>query len=361
MPYDATPSGIFEWIARSSRPRASDSSALRFERMESQAALSLPEVHIPLDHHNPSHWHHRGMIWDFVLSLAGAQHVLDVGPGDGWPSLLIAPHFKEVVGIEPGARRIAVCKANAHRMGLRKARFEQMSVESMTFRPSSFDGVVAATSIEQTSDPAQALREVHRVLAPGGTLRLTYEALEATPEPVRETIAVLPGPQEGTYLIDYVVVWTARLEERNFLITVKPGNEASAKRLELWATRCAEDRYPLRDPRLERGLVRTIRTLRAGEVVSVETYRVHHFKTDALVKLLTKVGFCEVRCIVGGGLPAAQFGLEMIQSRRIESAAPLMEEMCRASARLGLAIETTRPGSIIARKPRGRAKSARSA
>ncbi len=360
MPVDATPSGICEWIARSGRPRASDSASLRFERMESQAGFNLPEVHKPLDHHNPSHWHHRGMIWDYVLSLAGAQRVLDVGPGDGWPSLLIAPHFREVVGIEPGPRRVAACKSNAQRLGLRKARFEQMSAEAMTFRAGSFDGAVAATSIEQTTDPARALGEVHRVLAPGGALRLTYEALEALPEPVRETIAVLPGPQEGTYLIDYVVVWTRRFEERNFLVVVKPGSEAGAKRLDMWATRCAEDRFPLRDPRLERGLVRTIRSLRGPEIVSVETYRVRHFKTEALIKLLAKVGFTDVRCILGGGLPAAQCGVEMIQSRRIEAAAPLMEEMCRAAARLGLAVETTRPGNIIARKTRGRAKSARS-
>jgi SAM-dependent methyltransferase len=360
MPLDATPSGIFEWIARSSRPRLSDSATLRFERMESQAAFGLPEVHKPLDHHNPSHWHHRGMIWDYVLSLAGAERVLDVGPGDGWPSLLIAPHFKEVVGIEPGSRRVAACKSNAHRMGLRKAHFEQMSVEAMTFRAGSFDGVVAATSIEQTSDPAAALSEVHRVLAAGGELRLTYEALELSPEPVRETIAVLRGPEEGTYLIDYVVAWSRRYEERNFLIEVKPANESSAKRLELWAARCAEDRFPLRDPRLERGLVRTIRALRMGEVVRVETYRVHHFKTDALLKLLAKTGFTDARCIAGGGLPAAQCGLEMVQSRRIEAAAPLMEEMCRAAARFGITVETTRPGNVIARKPRGRAKSARS-
>jgi len=360
MPLDATPSGIFEWITRSRRPRASDSATLRFERMESQAAFGLPEVHKPLDHHDPSHWHHRGMIWDYVLSLAGAQRVLDVGPGDGWPSLLIARHFREVVGIEPGPRRVAACKSNAHRLGLRKARFEQMSAGAMTFRANSFDGVVAATSIEQTPDPARALSEVYRVLAPGGALRLTYEALEAVPEPVRETIAVLPGPDDGTYLIDYVVAWTRRFEERDFLITVKPANEAGAKRLEVWATRCAEDRFPLRDPRLERGLVSTLRALRVPEIVSVETYRLQHFKTAALIKLLDKVGFTDVRCILGGGLPAAQCGLEMIQSQRIEAAAPLMEEICRASARLGIAVETPRPGNLIARKMRGRAKSARS-
>ena len=115
MAREASPSGILEWIAGNLRPRKSDAASLRFERMESQSGARMPEVHLPLDPLDPAHWHHRGMIWDYVLSLEGAERVLDIGPGDGWPALLLAPHFKEVVGIEPGARRIDVCRANAAR------------------------------------------------------------------------------------------------------------------------------------------------------------------------------------------------------------------------------------------------------
>jgi SAM-dependent methyltransferase len=242
---------------------------------------------------------------------------------------------------------------------LRKARFEQMSAVEMTFRPGSFEGVVAATSIEQTPDPAAALSEIHRVLTVGGALRLTYEVPEAAAEPVRESIAVLRGPEPGTYLIDYVVLWARQSEERTFLVEVKPANEGGAKRMELWATRCVEDILPLRDPRLERGLVRTLKALRAPEIGKVETYRVHHLRTEVLLKLLAKIGFGDVRLIAGGGLPAAQCGLEMIQSRRIEAAAPLMEEICRGAARFGIGVETTRPGNVLARKLRGRARRAR--
>ncbi len=358
MPLDATPSGIHEWILRNGRARTTDSATLRFERMDSQAAYGLPEVHRPLDHRDPAHWQHRGLIWDFVLSMGDASRVLDVGPGDGWPSLLIAPHFDEVVGIEPGPKRVAACKANAQRMRTRKARFEQMSATAMDYRSGSFDGVVAATSIEQTPDPQAALREIFRVLKVGGVLRFTYEALERQPEPVREAITILRGPTEGTYLIDYNVAWTRRLEERSYLIEVAPVSEASRKRLEIWATRCADDTFPVRDPRLERGLVRTVKAIRAPEILRIHTCRLRHFDTQKLMRLLTKIGFSDVRCIVGGGLPAAQLGREMIQARRIEAAAPLMDEMCRGAARFGIATETLRPGHILAVKPRGRTKTA---
>lgn len=47
----------------------------------------------------------------------------------------------------------------------------------LPFEDASFDGVAAASSIEQTPGPEAALKELHRVLKPGGTLRMHYESL----------------------------------------------------------------------------------------------------------------------------------------------------------------------------------------
>lgn len=356
MPRDATPSGISEWIARNCRPKTIDAATLRFERMASQAAHNLPEIHTALDHRNPAHWFHRGMIWDYVFSLEGSQRVLDVGPGDGWPSLLIARHFKEVIGIEPGPNRLEVCKANAQKMRARNARFEMMSACDMSFRSGSFDGVVAASSIEQTPNPTAALSEIHRVLKVGGTLRMTYEVFDGVVEPVREAISIQTGA-EGSFLIDYVVSWTERAEERNYLLEVLPLTEGNRKRLELWAKRCKDDAYPHRDPRLERGLGQTTKAIRKSEILKSHTFRIHHFKVRNLIRTLEKIGFTDIRPIAGGGWPAQQCGLEMIQSRRVEAAAPLMEEICRAAARIGIGLVTQRGGHLIARKAKGRATS----
>lgn len=51
------------------------------------------------------------------------------------------------------------------------------SLSAVAFEDGSFDGVMAATSIEQTPDPREALRKIYRVLRPGGHLRLDYEGL----------------------------------------------------------------------------------------------------------------------------------------------------------------------------------------
>lgn len=349
MPQAGTPSGIFEWISRSCRVHQTDSATMRYQRMASQTNFTLPEVHQPLDHTNVQHWHHRGMIWDFVYSLEGATKILDIGPGDGWPSLLLADHFKEVIGIDPAQRRIDVCRENARRLKKRNVKFELMSACDMSFRPGSFEGVVAASSIEQTPDPALALAEVFRVLKVGGTFRLSFEALEDYAEPVREAVSIQEC-QEGTYLIDYLVAWTDKADERAYQVEVTPLSENSKKRFEIWAERCREDAYPHRDPRLERGLSRTIKGIRKAEILSASGYTLKHFKTDSLIKILKKVGFTEIQRVAGGGWPARALAEEMEQANRIQAAAPLMEEICRGAARIGIGLPTETHGELIMKK-----------
>jgi SAM-dependent methyltransferase len=63
-------------------------------------------------------------------------------------------------------------------MGITSARFVHIPASGpLPFEDESFDGVMAATSIEQTPDPREALREIYRVLRPGGRLRMDYEGL----------------------------------------------------------------------------------------------------------------------------------------------------------------------------------------
>jgi len=357
MAQGATPSGIYEWIVKSCHVQPTDTATLRYGKMESQADYSLPEIHQQLDHKDARHWHQRGMICDYVHSLEGAKRVLDVGPGDGWPGLLIARHFEEVVGIEPIQKRLDVCETNAKMMRVRNVRFERMSACDMSFRAGSFDGVVAATSIEQTPDPNAALAEVFRVLKVGGTFRLSYEAFENLAEPIREVVSIQRG-RGNSFKIDYVVSWTEKAEERGYLIEVEPQSENSKKRFLMWAERCKDDTFPHRDPRLERGLTQTIQGIRKTEVQSCSGYKLKHFKTSSLIKTLTQIGFADIRRISGGGWPAMQCAEELIYSHRIQAAAPIMEEICRGAAKVGTTLPTETHGELIMMKRKAAARAA---
>jgi SAM-dependent methyltransferase len=171
---------IFSWIAEEFMPEIRPTTALIYDAMASQSGEALPIIYRPFDAGHPGHWQDRGSALDFALSTrCEGQRVLDFGPGDGWPSLIIAPYAGEVVGVDGSARRVSVCAANAARLGITNATFHHVAPGSrLPFDDNSFGAVVAASSVEQTPDPRATLTELCRVLRPGGKLRLSYESLK---------------------------------------------------------------------------------------------------------------------------------------------------------------------------------------
>lgn len=168
---------VFAFICEELKPRAVTSDEGLFQHQESQAAFALPVVHRPFDPASPAHWQDRGYILDF-LHTAGGGDLLDFGPGDGWPSLPVAPYTRSVTGVDASERRVAVCTANARRLGIGNFRCVHVPAgERLPFPDDTFDGVLAASAVEQTPDPRATLRELYRVLKPGGRLRLHYEGL----------------------------------------------------------------------------------------------------------------------------------------------------------------------------------------
>lgn len=170
---------VFDWIERELTPTKCNSEAFFYDEMESQSGYCLPIIYQPFDAGQKSHWRDRGSLFDFLCSTAGeGKRLLDFGPGDGWPSLIVAPFAAEVVGVDGSRKRVEVCTANAERLGIANARFVYAEPGNpLPFEDGSFDGVMAASSVEQTPDPKATLCELYRVLRPGGRLRISYEAL----------------------------------------------------------------------------------------------------------------------------------------------------------------------------------------
>ena len=105
--------------------------------------------------------------------LASGQRLLDVGCGPGTITLdlarLVAPG--EVVGVDASAAVIDEAKAAAASAGSGAAvRFEVGDVFALAFEDDAFDVVHAHQVLQHLADPVGALRELRRVLRPGGTL-----------------------------------------------------------------------------------------------------------------------------------------------------------------------------------------------
>ncbi|UWV47697.1 methyltransferase domain-containing protein [Acetivibrio thermocellus] len=170
---------IFEWIGRNLSPESCTSEEFIYNEMESQSGYSLPVIYQPFDASDRWHWSDRGMLYDFLYSTNGeGKKLLDFGPGDGWPSLIVAPFAMEVIGIDASETRIKVCTENAKRLGINNASFVSYKPGTeLPFEDNTFDGIMAASSIEQTPDPRKTLEELYRILKPGGRIRIYYEAL----------------------------------------------------------------------------------------------------------------------------------------------------------------------------------------
>lgn len=91
---------------------------------------------------------------------------LEVGCGTGFfaSQIVNAGHTYEGVDISDTALETA----RKRRLG--RASFANASAEALPFSDSTFDRVVCCEVLEHVDDPPQAVRELHRVLKPGGML-----------------------------------------------------------------------------------------------------------------------------------------------------------------------------------------------
>lgn len=112
---------------------------------------------------------HRLML-QLMGEIAG-RRILDVGCGDGALACATALRGAKVSGIDPDPAMLAAARSRADMMGV-KATFLEGRVERLPFPDASFDVLVAVTVLCFVPDAAVALREMARVLVPGGRLVL---------------------------------------------------------------------------------------------------------------------------------------------------------------------------------------------
>jgi ubiquinone/menaquinone biosynthesis C-methylase UbiE len=106
--------------------------------------------------------------------LAGA-HVLDVACGTGLVTFAAARAVGpagRIAGVDISGQMVDAARRRAVEQRVANASFERMDAEKLEFPDASFDVALCALGLMYVPDPARALREMRRVLRPGGRVVL---------------------------------------------------------------------------------------------------------------------------------------------------------------------------------------------
>jgi len=125
------------------------------------------------------------------LGVGAGSAVVDVGAGTGKLTRLLTETGARVTAVEPVAdMRQALARA------LPEVPVLDGTAEALPFEASMVDAVIAGAAFHWFDGPA-ALREIHRVLRPGGGLGLLWNPRDETVDWVAQLVRLVDGYKQG--------------------------------------------------------------------------------------------------------------------------------------------------------------------
>ncbi len=144
------------------------------------------------------------------------RRVLDLGCGAGHASVAVAPHASEVVAFDLTPAMLQQVQILARDRGLKNVLTRQGDVQRLPFGDAEFDMLVTRYSAHHWHDPAAAVRQGFRVLAPGGMLLLSD--IVAPEDPLLDThLQTVELLRDRSHVRDWrVSEWQAMLGQAGF-------------------------------------------------------------------------------------------------------------------------------------------------
>ncbi|PIU05117.1 MULTISPECIES: metalloregulator ArsR/SmtB family transcription factor [Methylobacterium] len=108
-----------------------------------------------------------------VLAALGGRpigNLVDLGTGTGRMLGFLAPRAVRATGLDSSHAMLSVARANLERAGLSRVELRQGDIHAPPLPSGTFDLVVVHQVLHYLDDPARALREAARLVAPGGRL-----------------------------------------------------------------------------------------------------------------------------------------------------------------------------------------------
>ena len=139
---------------------------------------------------------------EIVAAVDAASPVLDAGCGSGRLTVALALAGSRVTGFDTNAAQLDVARSRAAEAGVTLELVEADFNGRLPWSDGAFDAVVSRLAVMAADDPVATLRELRRLLRPGGVL---VTVLWASPEEnawfdvPRSAIAAVLGPERAAF------------------------------------------------------------------------------------------------------------------------------------------------------------------
>lgn len=148
---------------------------------------------------------------DLARRLSGGlppgSKILEVAPGPGYLAIELGKLGRyEITGLDISRTFVAMAAQNAAAEGV-PVDFRQGDAAHMPFEADTFDQIVCRAAFKNFSQPVLALREMHRVLRPGGQAQI----IDLSKDTPRQAIDEFIHKTDRGRVNSWLMKWTFRL------------------------------------------------------------------------------------------------------------------------------------------------------
>lgn len=123
--------------------------------------------------------------------LPPGSRMLEVAPGPGYLAIELARTGRyQVVGVDISHSFVRIARAKAAEAGV-AVDFRHGNAAALPFEAGTFDFVICRAAFKNFAEPVQALREMERVLRPGGTALILDLRGDARMEDINAQVATM--------------------------------------------------------------------------------------------------------------------------------------------------------------------------
>lgn len=141
-----------------------------------------------------------------MASIQAGETVVDLGAGGGLDVFLASKKIGpsgQAIGIDMTGDMVSLARKNAEKGGYKNVHFYLAEIEAMPIPDDSVDCVISNCVLNLCPDKDAALKEIFRILKPGGRLAISDIALKQTlPQAIAKEVSAWTGCIAGALTID---------------------------------------------------------------------------------------------------------------------------------------------------------------